>query len=285
MCIHPDLYCNHHPDCDDAEDEKYEDCRDKYVEKFIVKEFATLRCPSKVYPIMETLATVCDDIVECHNGEDEPTFCKHNDANIFLAISVLSILSIYFGLKSYFRIIKNKQRNIRQIQHEEMLNTRKTNESDITALRHNINCLGLHIRNYFDKKAKVKAGMKMFTLEEKQNTNEALVFQSLHNNYFPEVANMVIDAKFPGFVDKNLGFLYTISDYINRFEIFHTARLLIVNSLAIVAQYSDIFKDIYILLILIKINGGLTTLYDFPWKFSSMTVSYTHLTLPTILLV
>ena len=38
VCIHPSLRCNHHPDCDNAEDENFEDCKDKYVEKFIVRE-------------------------------------------------------------------------------------------------------------------------------------------------------------------------------------------------------------------------------------------------------
>ena len=43
VCIHPDLHCNHHPDCDNAEDERNEVCNEKYVDKFLVKEFATLR--------------------------------------------------------------------------------------------------------------------------------------------------------------------------------------------------------------------------------------------------
>ena len=97
VCIHPELHCNHHPDCDNAEDEKFEDCKDKYVEKFIVKEFATLRCPSKMYQNMDTVATVCDDNIECYNKEDEPDSCKKNDGNMYMAISVFLILSVYLG--------------------------------------------------------------------------------------------------------------------------------------------------------------------------------------------
>ena len=66
VCIHPELHCNHHPD--NAEDEQFEDCKDKYVEKFIVKEFATLRCPSKMNQNMDTVATVCDDIIVKHRS-------------------------------------------------------------------------------------------------------------------------------------------------------------------------------------------------------------------------
>ena len=121
-------------------------------------------------------------------------------------------------------------------------------------------------------KAKFKIGLKIFALEENQNTNEAMVFTSLHNNYLPEVADMIIDAKFPGFVDKYFSFLHTISDFIKRFESIHRARLHVGKSVTIVSQYSDIFKDIYILSILIKINGGPRTLFDFPLKFSSMII-------------
>ena len=278
VCIHPDLHCNHHPDCDNAEDENYEDCKDKYVEKFIVKEFATLRCPSKIYPNMETVATVCDDIIECHNGEDEPESCKNNRANTYLAISVGSILAVYLGLKSYFYIIKYKKRRNNHNRYIVMLmlNTRINNETEMTHLRQKMNCICLHIKNYYDQMAKVRIGSKIFFLEEKLLKNEALVFSSLHNNYLPEVANMVIDAKFPGFVVRHLSYINVISDFLKRFESFHSARILIGNSVTIVAQYSDIFKDIYLLSILLKINGGPSTLFqnfpEFSSKFTSVII-------------
>ena len=99
-----------------------------------------------------------------------------------------------------------------------------------------------------------------------------MVFTSLHNNYLPEVANMVIDAKFPGFVARHLSYINVISDFFSKFERFHSARLRIGKLATIVAQYSDIFKDIYLLSILIQINGGVRTLYEFPWKFSSIII-------------
>ena len=155
------------------------------------------------------------------------------------------------------------------------LNIRKCHsytDMDITDIRHKLNGLCLHIKNYADYKAKRKIGLKVFSFEEYHNKNEAMVFMSLHNNFLPEVASMVIDSKFPGFIDKHLSFLHQISDYINKFESFHNVRLLIGDSVTIVAQYSDIFKDIYLLSILLKINGGPRTLYDFPWKFSSIII-------------
>ena len=274
VCIHPELQCNHHPDCDNAEDEKFENCEELYIEKLLVKKFATLRCPSRIYPNMETVATVCDDIIECFNGEDEPKSCTNNDVNFYLAISVGWILSIYLGLKSYYKFITKKRRLNESVEekYEFRLDTIQTSHIDITSLRKQLIDLSLHVKNYHDQNTKVKLGLKIFALEEKYNANEAKVYTSIHNNYLPEIANMVIDAKYPGFVDKHLSYLKRFSDHMNQFENFHYVRQLIGNSLTIVAQYSDNFKDIFILSILLNINGGPGTLLEFPLQFSSIII-------------
>ena len=171
VCIHPDLKCNQHPDCDEAEDEKFEDCIDTYEEKVLVKEYATLRCASKIYPNMETVATVCDDIIECHNMEDEPETCRKNDANLYLAISVGSILTIYLGLKSYFSLMKRRRRNGKLNIYELMPTIEENNVTDVTVLRKKLNFLCLHIKNYYDTKAKTRIGLKIYHLEESLETN------------------------------------------------------------------------------------------------------------------
>ena len=153
-----------------------------------------------------------------------------------------------------------------------LLNTRISKGMDIKALRQNINCLCLHIKNNYDQKAKAKIGLKVFALEEKLSKGERMVFTSIHNNYLPEVANLVIEAKFPGFVDQHFRCINVISDFYNSFEKIKRTRLLIGTSVTIIAQYSDVFKDIYLLSILFRINGGLSSLYEFPCKFSSMIV-------------
>ena len=226
VCIHPDLHCNHHPDCDDAEDEKFDDCKVKYVENLIVKEFATLRCQSKIYPSMETVATVCDDIMECDIGEDEPGSCKDNKGNIFLSISVGFILTIYLGLTFFFSCCFKKQTSREERLDEYKLNSKKNDE---TSLRQKLHSLCLHVKYFYDKKARKKIGLKIFAFEESHNKYEAMVFASLHNNWLPEVAGLVIDAKYPGFVDKHLSFIHDISDYFKLLERFHSVTLLIGN--------------------------------------------------------
>ena len=98
-------------------------------------------------------------------------------------------------------------------------------ESNILSLRRNLNSLAIHLKNCNDK-----------NLEEQLNrNNESMVFTSLHNNYLPEVADMVINAKFPGFIDKHLSFLNVILEIFKRIKQIRSVRLLIGNTSIIVA--------------------------------------------------
>ena len=56
-CIHPSLQCDGHPQCPDNEDEAYEMCKPIYVDKKLVKNFATYKCNSTMYPQIFTIAT------------------------------------------------------------------------------------------------------------------------------------------------------------------------------------------------------------------------------------
>ena len=50
ICIHPDLYCDGHPQCPDAEDEVLDKCMDIYRQRNIIKPHASFECISKMYP-------------------------------------------------------------------------------------------------------------------------------------------------------------------------------------------------------------------------------------------
>ena len=71
VCIHSDLRCNEHPDCDDASDEK--SCEEK-------NPLGGFRCPSPHHnkenkdtftPWVTIFATRCDLNPECWGGVDE----------------------------------------------------------------------------------------------------------------------------------------------------------------------------------------------------------------------
>ena len=48
VCLHPALRCNHHPDCDGAEDEDPDLCYQHYLKSGLIEKYATLKCYRKV---------------------------------------------------------------------------------------------------------------------------------------------------------------------------------------------------------------------------------------------
>jgi hypothetical protein len=50
VCVHPSLLCDGHPQCKYGEDEDFDTCYDTLVENGNIKESATLKCPSIMYP-------------------------------------------------------------------------------------------------------------------------------------------------------------------------------------------------------------------------------------------
>ena len=268
VCIHPDLKCNHHPDCDNAVDEQLDQCYDEYVKRGLVEDFATLRCQSKIYPIMETVATVCDDVVECNSNEDEPIMCKKKNSNTVLGISVGIILFIYLGLKFYSHYKRDTKKEQKKKIVEFMMNT-----SDIRILREKFRNFGLHVEHHFGKKTKRKVGLRIFALEAKEQNTEADIFSRLKNHYHPEIAKFVIESKFPGLVAKYLPFIQNILHHLSSFlDKFHGLSLLARKSLNIISHYIDTFKDVYILYLMVIINGGPGTLVDYPSKFSTIVI-------------
>ena len=61
-CLHPDLECDGHPQCDNAEDEDFWKCRDELIKLKTIKQEATFMCISKMYPHKNhwTTAVACD---------------------------------------------------------------------------------------------------------------------------------------------------------------------------------------------------------------------------------
>ena len=171
-------------------------------------EYATLRCHSKIYPNMETVATPCDGVAECNGNKDEPTTCKKNNGNLFLGTSVVIILFIYLGLKVFYRFKRaggKKEKKGRRI--EIMMNIIQSHDTDIRILREKFNMFGLHVDHYFGKKTKRKVGLKIYALEAKEKNAEADIFSRLKNLYHPQIANFIIESRFPGLVAKYLPFI------------------------------------------------------------------------------
>ena len=57
MCVHKDLVCDGHPQCLNNEDEDFDTCKTKWIEKKVFPSHATVRCKSKTYPKIVVAST------------------------------------------------------------------------------------------------------------------------------------------------------------------------------------------------------------------------------------
>ena len=287
VCIHPDLKCNDHPDCDNAEDENLDLCYYKKIEKGTIDEYATLRCQSKMHKIMETVAAVCDGIIECQDEDgkpkDEPKNCKDRPTKKILISSVVFILFCYLGLTAYFKInrkYKNESKDRKlefmktmdSLEGEFMLRIIESPETVISDLREKFNMYGLHVHHHYGKKTKRKVGLKIYLEESSEKNAEADIFLQLKNNYHPEIANFVIESRFPGLIARFLPFIEDVNDFLSHFEKLHSFLHWSKKCIKLASHYADSIKDGFILYIMIDLNGGWESLVNYPWKFSSVTI-------------
>ena len=99
VCLHPELQCDGHPQCDQSEDEDLASCQKTYFDQKIIEQYATYICYSAMYPNMKTIATVCNGVTECHDGSDED--CSHGQLSQLLLWTTLGgVLVLYLGFKS-----------------------------------------------------------------------------------------------------------------------------------------------------------------------------------------
>ena len=99
VCIHPELLCDGHPQCQHAEDEDLDRCREKYVYNKIIEEFATVRCKSLMYTQMTTLATACNGVKECFGNEDEESCDNDTFSLAWLLIASAGFIVFYLIVK------------------------------------------------------------------------------------------------------------------------------------------------------------------------------------------
>ena len=105
-CLHPHLECDGHPQCDNAEDEDLLKCRQALIKLKKIKQIATYRCLSKMYPHKShyIAAVACDGIADgCQEDQDETEVCQN--LNLFtwigVPISFVIMVCIAAGYKCY----------------------------------------------------------------------------------------------------------------------------------------------------------------------------------------
>ena len=273
VCMHPELECDGHPQCDNSEDEDIDRCFHRYVELGIVTNYATLKCTSVMYPQMITLATVCDGIVECQNDADELPNCQKR-IPFWINLFIIAIISLHVFLEIK-RICKHS--NI-----EEELNLRtKYNFSDFAkkySENHEKFCKMINFHLMFikftkDKKTKSKEAISFYIYEEQNHKkNDAEIHCCIHNNLDPNVCEMIIDHNFPGFMEKHFSSITSFLDKLKRNKKYRTMQYYFSKLGGLFGHYSDLIKDTYIFITMYTLNGGVKPLIDFPTNFTSVIV-------------
>ena len=87
-------------------------CRDIYLEKKVVKEYASLICDNTKYPQLMTIATACDGITECLGGKDE-AYCSSIGSSVTIGVILIGVVSIYLSSKliAFSSVFVNKTRS------------------------------------------------------------------------------------------------------------------------------------------------------------------------------
>ena len=293
VCLHPDLKCDGHQHCDQGEDEVFEDCYKTYIEKDEVEEYATLICPSKYYKNTTTVSTPCDGNEECRDSIDEQGCVNDNYAS---HISFFLIMLLFLGLRFKNLIMANFNKEIDkkvkvEIDLSVFFKKKKSNEINdidkiLELLDNSVNdetkyedlnvCL-LRVLHNSEKSTRKKIGEKVFTHLEKVIGKKSEIYNTLHKNFKHEVCNMIIDAnKPPGCFVKNFQKLSTEYEKIEDYEDL-TSYLLKVWEIS--SYIIDVYKDIFILVTMLSVAGGVGAAMSYPDKFPSVVIICSALTI------
>ena len=283
-CIHPDLECDGHPQCPDNEDEDFDRCWRKYFEKKIVKQFASFKCNSAMYPKIYTIATACNGIIECFNGLDEE-ICNTDYTTPILVVAIFLVLGLFFGLKipHYMEFIKNKNEAMNvTCQFEQLIQRLRENIKDQENNR-KINSFLLFILNTKETKFNKVFLTNFYNIIETALENEAKeVFCYLKRNIHPDVTKDIVEHKFRGLVTKINDFIEehirSPSPFIEfQDKVTSTPSLRMTLStlgamISLLSHFADIVKDACIAVSLLVIAGGPSAIAEFHQNFSSAIV-------------
>ena len=275
VCLHKDLVCDGHPQCDMAEDEKLDNCLKILLDKKLISSEATLRCSSIMYENMETVVEACNGSYDCVDHSDESWLCTNNNAIIYIIIG-LSIIIFIILIILKFQSQRN-QSKLGPIQQrpgkakEDIKSLLQNRDEEHFWLKVNVQVM----RNQYleDEDERQEINKIIYGTELAfHNYNLAKTRCSLKSNLELEACKIVIDDAFPGCINRitkgiklrrklevmffNLEWLFWIINKIRE----------------IVRNYLDVLKDVYLLFIIFITLGGVPALISFSTRMSSILV-------------
>ena len=292
-CVHRDLVCDGHPQCEYGEDEDLELCKQRWLQTGVVEPYASFTCQSLMYPGMKTVVTACNGIVECYDGSDEGS-CSDTLTIYFLITTIIGVIFLYLFLKY---LHSNKKAKIKidpdegrdNFELENLYVTKEDpdffdfvthHEDQHTIQRANILLLNVIFSETRD--AIKEKSICFFDLVSKtKKDNDSEIFSYLHNNFDPVIAKEIFSAKFPGLTEKITDGVETLFHwkFITQFKdmttknhnldemvsTLNTIRKILSNSL-------DLFKDSYLAIYLLVIIGGPMAIIEFISNFTSVII-------------
>ena len=306
-CLHPDLVCDNHPQCPGGEDEDLKTCHEKKIKNKIFKPYASLKCRSPFYENMDIYATPCNGIKESVNGLDELRCGSSSESNKILGISsafvallivvlryheaIKGLFSKYIGSKepdSDFYLDERKSRDVETFNDAPIIDRtdlhihqyRKKHEEKDTIERVNVHLMNIILSEKVTEN--VHTFNQFYDLEMELHGNVGSeIHRCLKRNLDPVIVENILDAKFPGCMEGCRKYFRKIiskpifkilTDKITKSKKIKESFALVLTIIKIEGKYIDLYKDIGLTLLLLRVSGGFDSIADLPENFTSVMV-------------
>ena len=282
VCLHPQLKCDGHPQCDDAEDEDIGQCYEDYVKREIVKKYATYECTSRMYSNLITVATVCDGVYECQNGEDEPKSCKDKKFEKMIIYSILFAPILYFILKNIANcllekdIVRSKKKS-HQKKNVHFVSQELEEIKDDEGLFDFVNSYLLQQNFTSELELKRSISFQFYEFLWRRSDSQEEFYCTIHNKIVPAEAEMIFESKRPIYWEEKLA--SKVQNWMKRNKKIHFIKQSMQSMTSFAIHFSSKLKDIFLCGKIFILNGGLLSLWYFPTHFSSMIVICLGLTI------
>ena len=275
VCLHPQLVCDSHPHCDNGEDEDatLSDCYNKLLGKGRILEEATVLCWSKMYPNIQTVATACNGVVECHDGSDEDWLCQWKSFFVYGVVVVLMIMIFAFllGMK-----LLEKDRSSRSLDLTNLIQTLTVPDMDVFRQKHDdkdfqsTNNFILLRNKYFAKKEhRQEQYVKYYDNEECfHRGNQAEMWCCFKNSLQLQIFAFVCADKFPTLFSP---YIYKCQEVFKSLKSWRWSFWTFKTMKRIVTTYLDILTDSLVVSTILATVGP-KSLWYFPGKLTSVII-------------
>ena len=251
-----------------------------YRETKVVSEYATKECYSAAYPLMRTLATVCDRNPECVDDEDEANCSGSWTQYLLLAVTSLGCLILYV-------ILARKQGTLAKHDDMDMAMTHQDMDEKLIVesiasylgSKQHVDKLSLMLLKVLFTKPRAevnKTAVKIYDNIAKAFNNDApLIYYWIFKNLDPKVCKIILDAKFPGLTEKCITTTPGGSELRDIMNLRENMRRILYHLKTIIGlqfTYMDIYKDCFLTLSMMTLVGGPLAVIKYYTTFTSAVV-------------